>query len=384
MKRKGLYLLVALAVAGVGAAHAQSMDDTTTNSDNSSQVFDGRWYIAPTIGGMYNDTDRLTSSHQIYWGLAVGKFVNPHFSLEMFADSTLRDRDPQFASNNWTNVGVGVSARFFPGEVQAWRPYLMVGALGTRYHVAGEDDWVAGLQGGFGVQGGMGDSTDLRIELAYRYAHNDDTFPNHNGYGDFMLGFTLISKIGDPPAPPEPVAPPPPPEPAPPSCSELDDDGDGVNNCMDQCPTSEAGSIIGPDGCYKTVVIDLQGVHFKFDRPQPGETDIADTLQEAETGMSILDQAIATLKRYPAVKVELAGYTDFIGSEAYNQELSERRAQIVYHYLTSNGLDADRIIDVEGFGESHPIATAKTDDARARNRRTELQVQNPEQPMTKK
>lgn len=375
MKRKGLYLLVALAVAGVGAVHAQDMGST---SSDSAKVFDGRWYWAPTVGLYYNDTDRNTNSRQAFWSVGVGKFINPHLSIEGFIDHTARDRDPNGIGGNWSNTGAGVSARFFPGNFDSWRPYIMVGALGSHRHVGADEDWNPAAQAGVGTQMALGKSTDLRLELAYRYDMDDKTQPYKDNYGDYMLSVGLVSRFGEPPAPPPaPVAPPPPK----PDCSTLDDDNDGVNNCEDKCPNTEAGTIVGPDGCAKPVVIDLRGVNFKFDRPRPGESDIASTLQKpTDDSVAILDQAVDTLQRYPAVKVELDGHTDSIGTEAYNQKLSERRAQIVYDYLTSHGIDADRIVATNGFGETQPIATNKTSEGRARNRRTELQVQNPEQP----
>ncbi len=377
MKQKALYLLVALAVAGVGAANAQSTGSSDASGE-SSQTFDDRWFIAPTFGGWYNDESRNTNSRQPYWGIGFGKFVSPKVSLEAYLDHTSRDRD---LGGSWNTTGLGMSARFFPGNFEKWRPYVMLGMGGNRYHAGGDRDWAATAQVGVGTQVGFGEDKNnaFRMELGYRYGLDDNTLPQHDGYGDWMLGLSLLHRFGEPPAPPAPpAAPPPPPEP---DCSQLDDDNDGVNNCLDKCPNSAAGSIVGPDGCPKPVIIDLRGVNFKFDRPSKGETDIAATLKEpTEDSMAILKQAVDTLQRYPAVKVELDGYTDSVGSEAYNQKLSERRAQIVYEYLTGNGIDASRITAVKGFGESNPIAPNDDKDGRSRNRRTELVVQNPEQP----
>ena len=75
-------------------------------------------------------------------------------------------------------------------------------------------------------------------------------------------------------------------------------------------------------------------------------------------------------------------HTDSVGTEQYNQGLSERRATAVYDYLTSNGIDASRLQGPTGYGESRPIAPNTNPDGtdnpegRARNRRTELNVQN--------
>ena len=84
----------------------------------------------------------------------------------------------------------------------------------------------------------------------------------------------------------------------------------------------------------------------------------------------------------PELRVEVAGHTDSKGTDAYNQALSERRASAVYDYLTGNGIDASRLVGPNGYGESRPIAPNTNDDGsdnpegRARNRRTELNVQN--------
>ncbi|MDQ3286923.1 MAG: OmpA family protein, partial [Pseudomonadota bacterium] len=71
--------------------------------------------------------------------------------------------------------------------------------------------------------------------------------------------------------------------------------------------------------------------------------------------------------------------TDLCGSDAYNQNLSERRARTVYDYLTSNGVDAARLAGPNGYGESRPLEpTAQTlpECRNETNRRTELNVQN--------
>jgi OOP family OmpA-OmpF porin len=65
MKRKGLYILIALAVGGAGAVHAQDNTSTATPT-TTTPSYDGRWYIAPTVGGYYNDSSRNTNNTQFY------------------------------------------------------------------------------------------------------------------------------------------------------------------------------------------------------------------------------------------------------------------------------------------------------------------------------
>jgi OOP family OmpA-OmpF porin len=73
------------------------------------------------------------------------------------------------------------------------------------------------------------------------------------------------------------------------------------------------------------------------------------------------------------VAVIAEGHTDSIGSDAYNQKLSEQRAESVRRYLVNGGIEAGRI-STEGFGESRPVASNQTADGRAQNRRVELRV----------
>jgi OOP family OmpA-OmpF porin len=378
MKRKGLYFLIALALGGVGAVHAQDNTAAAAGSSTSAPAwpngFDDRWYIAPTLGGYYNDTDRNTHSRQIFYGLSVGKFISPNVSVELFVDRTKRDGDTDVfgQGNNWSNNNYGVSARYFFGDWNSWRPYLMGGVMGSYHSNPISKDWAPAAQAGVGLSKTITDSVDFRVEAAYRYDYDDKTQPARNGYGDWYLGFSLVARIGAIPAAAAPA--PAPVAPAAPDCSKQF--RNGVNLCDNKCPDLPEGTIVGPDGCPVKVVIDLKGVNFKFDRPKKGETNIEPTLAEPSSdSLAILDQAVDTLKRYPQVKVMVEGYTDSVGTPAYNQGLSERRAQIVYSYLTSHGIDASRLEGPVGHGENDPIDSNKTASGRARNRRTELQVQ---------
>jgi OmpA-OmpF porin, OOP family len=378
MKRKGLYFLIALALGGVGAVHAQDNTAAASGDTSSSATpaagFDDRWYVAPTVGGYYNDKDRNTRSRQFYYGLGVGKFISSNLSIDLFIDRTKRKGDSNYfgQGNNWSSNNYGVAARYYFGEWTAFRPYLLGGVMGSYHHNPDSQAWAPAAEVGVGVSKTITDSTDVRVEGGYRYDWDDKTIPSRNGYGDWFLGFSLVSRFGEPAAAPV-VAPPPP---VAPDCSKMDSDGDGVNDCDDKCPNTPAGTIVGPDGCPQKVVIDLRGVNFKFDRPKKGETDIAKSLAEPSSdSIAVLDQAVDTLKRYPQVHVTVAGYTDGVGTATYNQGLSERRAKIVYDYLTSHGVDASRLEGPIGHGMNDPIDTNKTAEGRARNRRTELQVQ---------
>ncbi len=108
----------------------------------------------------------------------------------------------------------------------------------------------------------------------------------------------------------------------------------------------------------------LVGVNFAFDK--------SDLLPESYI---VLDKAVKLLNDKPKVDVEIEGYTDYIGSEEYNQQLSVERAITVKNYLVSKGI-ADSRLSTVGFGKGNPVATNETEEGRAMNRRIVFRIIN--------
>ena len=86
-----------------------------------------------------------------------------------------------------------------------------------------------------------------------------------------------------------------------------------------------------------------------------------------------LDTVAQTLSQYDRTFVDVYGHTDSVGSDAYNQTLSERRAGTVADYLSTKGVTRARL-GVRGFGESQPVASNDSDAGRAQNRRVEIKL----------
>lgn len=84
-----------------------------------------------------------------------------------------------------------------------------------------------------------------------------------------------------------------------------------------------------------------------------------------------LDQCAAVIAEFSKTAVLVQGHTDATGSEAYNQQLSERRATAVKNYLLGRGVDPVRIAAI-GYGESYPVASNTTPDGRRLNRRVDI------------
>ena len=87
----------------------------------------------------------------------------------------------------------------------------------------------------------------------------------------------------------------------------------------------------------------------------------------------LLSRIAGILLTSKGYSIKVHGHTDDVGSDAYNQELSERRAQAVRDYLVEAGIGA-QIITTKGYGKSKPLVTAKTPEARAKNRRVEVEI----------
>ena len=106
----------------------------------------------------------------------------------------------------------------------------------------------------------------------------------------------------------------------------------------------------------------MDDVLFDFDRS---------TIKPAAA--QILDRLVVFMNENKNSRVALSGYTDNVGTEAYNMALSERRWTSVKDYVVKKGVEGDRVSG-QGFGESKPIADNKTAEGRAKNRRVEIKV----------
>jgi outer membrane protein OmpA-like peptidoglycan-associated protein len=104
----------------------------------------------------------------------------------------------------------------------------------------------------------------------------------------------------------------------------------------------------------------IEGVHFEFDKS---------TLRPSAT--ATLTQVAGELRQQSGVRYEIAGHTDSSGSDAYNQRLSEQRAEAVRSYLVGQGVSPGQL-SARGYGETRPVVSNETSEGRAQNRRVEI------------
>jgi len=340
-----------------------------------AQDQDDRWYIAPYVGAVFNDSKR-DAENAAMLGLGFGRYLSPNFSLE--GEINRFDSDLELTNGSWQVTGIGLTGRlFFGGE--GWRPYAMLGAGTARSERDGSPkDSGLDFKTGLGLQNTFTDNLSARFEAVYRYTQDEKSIMGEDDYSDFVANFGLVYAIGEAStrrqASPEAEAmgqpraeqldAPPAAMDAPPAPVN-DSDNDGVLNDIDLCPSTPAGQMVQrKDGCPVQEVIDLRGVNFDFDKC---------TLRT--DAVAILNNAVEVLKNND-INVSVEGHTDSVGSDAYNEKLSDCRAKVVLDYLGGNGVSAGKITGSKGWGESKPIDSNESAEGRANNRRTELVRQN--------
>lgn len=182
-----------------------------------------------------------------------------------------------------------------------------------------------------------------------------------------------------------------------PAPARLDSDGDGVADDLDKCPNTPADVPVNNLGCPRDS--DADGVFDVDDKcpgtpagvavdgsgcpvPAPAPTSLDLSIKFATDKSAVpasaqpeLDKAAAFIVAHPGAHVVIEGHTDNIGPAAYNQKLSQRRANSVRKALIQKfGIPADRIV-ARGYGESRPVGDNATPEGRLANRRVVVRIE---------
>ncbi|HTS85116.1 MAG TPA: OmpA family protein [Usitatibacter sp.] len=131
-------------------------------------------------------------------------------------------------------------------------------------------------------------------------------------------------------------------------------------------PAAPAAAAKAPSSVRQSIVIQADAL-FDFDKSVV-----------RPDGKKSIDEALAKLQGVDLEMVIATGHTDSIGTEAYNQKLSERRAEAVKAYLVSKGIPAAKVTTI-GKGKTQPVATNKTKEGRQKNRRVDIEFKGVKQ-----
>ena len=369
------------------------------------------------LGGEYLFTDSARQSgHADGFQISAGvPLSEPAGALELrFFDSTIHDRFPDGDKDYQSGLfldyvhdfgpvgGAASDDRFFGGLkpfVQGGIGFVQEDVRGDRHEHLGAD-----LGGGalmpIGFKGWA-----LRLDGRVQGQANSKSVPDKNYLVDYQVTLGLqipLTMFFDRPVPMKPA------EECPLAVVDpvtgrrdcaTDSDRDGVADAVDQCPGTELGTQVDNQGCPKAkaavpgdedkdgvpdardqcphtgagLQVDEAGCVVAQKTAMAGITFQADSARLTAEGHDALDGVAETLKAQPALKIEIAGHTDNVGSEAYNTLLSQQRADAVRAYLISKGIEQSRLTAV-GYGELEPVAPNDTEDGRRANRRVEFRI----------
>lgn len=395
-------ILLGTALCALGIAQAALAADDT-----------GAWYISPMaqwtlLNQHRNAEDGAGFQVGLGWNVADNWAMEAAISQGSFEASN-------GGQLKLSQYSLDFIRKFNPLPESQIKPYLLFGLGGMEDRLTGASR-ASGLIGevGAGLLWNLGhsnSSTRLAIRTEAKYRRFDGTSPSGmSNAGDTLFGLGLQYMWGLPVAAPTPP-------PAPPADSdndgvpdtidqcpntpagakvdakgcELDSDGDGVVDRLDQCPDTPKGTPVNSVGCPldsdgdgvidaqdncpntpKGDKVDVHGCTIKDEINLPRVHFATDSAVLTADSSAELDDAVATLKKYPELVVEVRGHTDDRGTRKHNQVLSQKRAESVETYLRDHGVTNK--LSARGFGEDMPIADNKTEDGRQQNRRVTLKL----------
>ena len=331
--RSKLWILVLMAVLCLpGTALAQMYGETLHISLMGGYLFPNNRIALDNgpVGGLglgYNFTKN--------WGIEVFGYFAPNLDDDGVLRGTGVANPPNF-DNDLTMGRISALYHFDTGT--NFTPYVSLGVGGQwldrdRPQYQNYSSFAANA--GIGFKYFFNDVVALRFEVNDSYGFNRSQGARLNAP---MVSAGLTFQVG-----------------ANPACR--DEDNDGVCDPYDKCPGTPAGYRVDGDGCPITVTVRLD-VKFDFDKSVVKKRYLPE-VQKVADFLKVHNGSVAVVE----------GHTDSIGTDDYNQRLSERRANAVRQVLIDKfGVPASRISAV-GYGEARPIDTNDTAQGRAQNRR---------------
>ena len=306
-----------------------------TLAASAEDMYRGAWYAVPGVSYMNTDSD-LDADNGAGAFIKLGKELSPSWDIQggLGFNRAKEDTNVAAAGGRYKQTTLGLDALYMFSR-DKFRPFLLAGLGAARNNVdysnvpglqdKAKTSWLANV--GLGAQYLINDTFGLQADLRHQWTRSSakaaGVFDADGTIGNTLLSLGGIFRFGAPT--PMPVATV---EPAPAPAPVVEPAPATVVVCK---PTLE------------TITIAAEKL-FGFDKAQ---------LQD--DGKAALDDAAAKIKANADIELVLVtGHTDRLGSDAYNQKLSERRANQVKAYLVAQGVDAGRLQAV-GKGESEPV-----------------------------
>jgi len=355
-----------------------------------------RFYVTPFGGWTFFDTERRFASGQdlnddVYFGGRAGVRMTDLLWLEL-AGGYAETKDCASCIENWTHYSGNLMLS--PASSRTINPFLSVGGgWSTFRHAIGESEDAGTFEAAAGLRARLSDAFGIRLEArnvlalppsSWSSAHIDDIVV---GAGlTFAFGGGAMESDGDSDGDgvsdsqdrcPD----------TPRGCKVdahgcgIDSDGDGVCDGRDRCPGTPSGTKVDKDGCpvverekqlemelLDTGRIRISNINFDHDQS---------TIRP--DAHAVLDTVGRVLTKWPGLEIDIHGHTDSQGSEAYNHELSGRRAEAVRAYLLEHFPQFKPAqLRARGFGESQPLVPNVSAATMQLNRRVEFVVLNKE------
>ena len=360
--------------------------------------------LSPMLGGIVMEGDQKVDNGMAY-SLGLGYNITKAFGLEAVLAGANLEEEVTDSGVDLLTYRLDALYHFSPDS--ALVPYAALGVGG--YDFDGDSEFMADY--GLGLLYFFAENVALRADVRHLIAFNESNLENNLLY-TAGLKFQFAE-----PAKPAPVVAPAVVAPAPPAPKDsdgdgvtddldkcpgtpkgvkvdangcpLDSDGDGVPDYLDKCPDTPKGAPVDANGCPldsdgdgvfdyldkcpgtpKGVIVDADGCELKLTLHINFDFDKAEIKPEFKPELDNAAEFIRQNSKVPYIL--LAGHTDNVGEDDYNQKLSEQRAEAVRQALIdSYGIDSSKLV-ARGYGEAQPVADNATEEGRYENRRVEV------------
>jgi OOP family OmpA-OmpF porin len=364
MKKRVTFMVICLLLATVAAGHAQ----VKANS----------FSVTPFVGGYTFEGNSNFKTAPVF-GLRGAYHFTKHLGLEGFFNYVPTENTALTSNADVKLYGGGIEGLYHFMPDSRFVPFVAVGVGGTRYSPAGgvkERDRFT-VDYGAGVKYFLTENLALRADVRHIILPLNDRF-NELLYTvgiNFAFGgakkaepSVMTTRAAEPAAAAAPAV-----------VVVKDSDGDGVYDYLDKCPGTPAGVEVDQDGCPLPVVQTMA--------PQAASAVEAAIVEKGRVTLKVkfdFDKAVvkknyheeiarlaAVLKKYPDLRIAIEGHTDNVGGAAYNEKLSQRRADAVKNVLTTKFGVKEFRMETKGYGQTRPIGSNATKEGRRMNRRVE-------------